>query len=386
MAWLMARSILFVLPSFGIGGTTVSTRNLISVLDKDKYDITVWALGNRGLLSWMYEDVPQLETCFIAETMVSGSWRKERNWLRRIAAAIVRFTANHIPKAKSLFIKRAIKKSIGSHQFDTVVACEEGFTTLFVSHIPSANRVAWVRCDYKRYFETRHRRQELFYEKYNHIVCVAEQAYRNFIEIYPNLKNRTACIYNPQDSNLILSQADIDDHDTRFRKDDLVIVSLGRLSKVKRFVEIPMVARKLKDDGLKFTWYIIGDGEEKTAIATAIEQQGVGDWVIMLGAKSNPHFYIKRADLYVCLSSSEACPRVINEAKILGTPVVSTDFPTVYEYLEDGINGRIVPLEDVADAIKGLLSNKEQYDSIKKVIQGFRFDNKELIEKLERIL
>lgn len=383
---MVKNRILFILPSFNIGGTTVSTRNLISVLDPVKYDVVVWALNCNGLLSWMYDDVPQLKTCFVAQALALDEWRKEKNGLRRFAAAIIRFVANHSNKLRLSLYRYAVKKCIGNQLFDTVVACEEGFTTAFVSHISSANLVAWVRCDYKRYFEFHGKRKEPFYEKFNHIVCVAEQTCKNFLEIYPNLKDRLVCIYNPQDSKLILSQSDIDDHDVRFRKEGVVIVSLGRLGKVKRFSEIPSIARKLVDKGINFVWYIIGDGEEKTAIAEAIEKSGVAQHVVMLGAKSNPHFYIKRADLYVCLSSSEACPRVINEAKILGTPVVSTDFPTVFEYLEDGINGRIAPLEVIPQALIEVLTDEKLYEKIKNEISEFTFDNNLLISKLESIL
>lgn len=380
------RHVLFILPSFNIGGTTVSTRNIISVLDKNKYEIMVWALNNNGLLSWMYDDVPQLKTCFVAQALALDGWQKEKNWVRRFAAALTRFMANHSIKIRLSLFRNAINKCIGNRSFDTVVACEEGFTTAFVSHISCANRVAWVRCDYKRYFEMRHKRKELFYNNYNHIVCVAEQTCKNFVEIYPSLKERAVCIYNPQDSQLILSQADIDDCDVRFRNDGIVILSMGRLSKVKRFTEIPSIARKLCDKGFCFKWYIVGDGEEKESIAEAIEKKDVNQWVIMLGAKSNPHYYIKRANLYVCLSSSEACPRVINEAKILGTPVVSTDFPTVYEYLEDGINGCISSLDHVADAIAELLTNEKKYNGIKRTISAFQFDNSEILNSINKIL
>lgn len=383
---MVKRRILFILPSFNIGGTTVSTRNLVSVLDKDKYDIMVWALNDNGLLRCMYDDVPLLKTCFTAQALALEGWHNEKGWHRRIAAAIIRFAANRFSKAKSFIIRHAIRRCIGNYRFDTVAACEEGFASLFASHIPCDNKLAWVRCDYQRYFDLYGKHKETFYEKYDHIVCVADQACKNFVKIYPNLKDRTVCIYNPQDSKLIFLQSDIDDHDTRFNNCGKTIVSVGRLGKVKRFVEIPVIARKLIDYGLSFTWYIIGDGEEKTAIATAIEQQGVSDQVIMLGAKSNPHFYIKRADLYVCLSSSEACPRVINEAKILGTPVISTDFPTVYEYLEDGFNGRIVPLENMPQAITDLLTNEKLYLHIKEEIGRFSFDNNSLINQLEKIL
>lgn len=384
---MIRRKILFVLPSFEIGGTTVSTRNLISVLDKDKYDIAVWTLHDEGALRWMYNDIMLYPSCFTARVLMLKGWRYAKSWPTRILAAVVRYFA-HRPQLQQYMFRHAIKKCLGQRQFDTVVACQEGIASRFAKAVPSGNHVAWIRCDYKRYFEEILKsRPESIYQNYNHIVCVSEIARKNFAIVYPNLDSRTVCIYNPQDSEMILKQAEINDNDIRFHSNETnVIVSLGRLSGVKRFKEIPFIAKCLLNKGLGFHWYIIGDGEEWRDIAENIKRHGVSNHVIMLGAKSNPHYYIKHASLYVCLSSSEACPRVINEAKILGTPVVSTDFPTVYEYLENGVNGRIATMDDIPNVISEMLTDKQLYSRIKNEITGFTFDNSSLIAKLEKIL
>lgn len=381
----MKKKILFVLPSFGIGGTTVSTRNLIAVLGNQHYEATVWALNDLGILQGMYDGVGKVKTCFAAQAMTMSGWKDENGWIKRLAVAFLRFLRNHSHKAERFLIRHSIKKCLGNRQFDTVVACQEGFATLFASYIDAPNKLAWVRCDYKEYIKTHHNRKEGFYSKFNGIVCVAEQTTRNFKEIYPEFADKTFCIYNPQDSGLIRKQALDNDHDPRFVTDKPVVLSVGRLSKVKRFVEIPRIARELMAQGIDFRWFVIGDGEEKSAIQKAIDDNKVSDIVILLGAKSNPHFYISKAYLYVCLSSTEACPRVINEAKILGTPVVSTDFDTVYEYISSDVNGLICPIGKITDEIERMLTDKNLYCRIKENIKSFEFDNREIIEKLETI-
>lgn len=110
------------------------------------------------------------------------------------------------------------------------------------------------------------------------------------------------------------------------------------------------------------------------------------DCVVMLGAKTNPHYYIKHADLLVCLSKSEACPRVVNEAKILGTPTVSTDFPTIYEFIEDGETGIISSLSDLPNAITRIIYDEGLRERIKVNISRFEFDNTELLCKIKKIL
>ena len=379
------RNLLFILPTFEIGGTTVSTRNLLSLLDKETYDITVWCLDGQGLLKGLYDETPQVQTTFFVHALAVPSWKTEKGLLRKAAVAVMR-QSRRFPALYRYLIRHSVHKVLGKKRFDSVIACEEEFATMFATYIPTSNRIAWVRCDYKQYFNRHKCIKEPFYDDYQHIVCVAEHTTKNFTVIYPELKDRTVCIYNPQDSNFILSQSAIDDHDIRFSTGKTVIISMGRLDDIKRFTMIPPIARQLKEKGMDFVWYIIGDGDERQAIANAISLNDVGDSVVMLGAKSNPHFYIKHADLYVCLSVSEACPRVINEAKILGTPVVSTDFPTVYEYIEDKMNGRIASIENIPHAIEEMLTDTVLYNRIKENISSFKFDNSGLIKQVEAIL
>ena len=155
---------------------------------------------------------------------------------------------------------------------------------------------------------------------------------------------------------------------------------------MKRFNQIAPIARWLKEQGLSFRWYIVGDGTDRNVIEKSIKDLGMDENVIMLGAKTNPHYYIKHADLFVCLSESEACPRVVNEAKILGTPTVSTDFPTISEFIEDGKTGIISPLSDIPNAIMRFCNDKVLRERIKGNIGQFEFDNTNLISSIESIL
>ena len=176
------------------------------------------------------------------------------------------------------------------------------------------------------------------------------------------------------------------ENEPRFLIDRTTIVSVGRLNPVKRFSHIASIAYQLKERGLRFRWYIIGDGAERNTIQKSIKGHHMEDTVIMLGAKTNPHYYIKQADLYICLSESEACPRVVNEAKILGTPTISTDFPTIHEFIEDGKTGIISPLSEIPDAIIRMFTERSLYQQIKTSISQFEFDNTELLAQIQSIL
>lgn len=383
----MKKSILFVIPTFEIGGTVVSTKNLILLLDKEKYDVSVLSMTGIGSMRDMYNDIPQVPTTFILSSLAYNSWKDETKFMKRMLVGIIRKIAKH-QNVRNLIFKYQAKR-IYKINYDTIISCQEGICSEFVSHIECCNKIAWVRCDYSKYIKTKNKfQEEEIYSRYDSIVCVSDLTSKKFKEIYPHYSDRILAINNPQSERYILEQSLNNDHDISFTKKGYTIVSIGRIDPVKRFTEIPQIASFLVAENVEFRWYIIGDGsvEEKKQIKQNIIKENVEDYVICLGLKTNPHYYIKNADLLVSLSSSEACPRVINEAKILHTPVVCTDFDTAYEYIDNMENGIISPLNEIHQSILQMIQDRDLHHKITNNISDFHFDNDEIMNRIYEIL
>ena len=289
---------------------------------------------------------------------------------------------------REFLIDCAAKSTIKASDFDAVIACQESTATEFVSYSKVKSKIAWVRCDYSRYLSMINKDETSIYKKFKRIVCVSDATAESFVKIFPELKDRTHAIKNPQSDKYIINQSKVDDLDSRFKTDKFTIVSVGRFDPVKRFEKIPSIASFLLENNVDFRWYIIGGGSDSVVqeLITNIKKEKVSDNVICLGIKTNPLFYIKKAELLVTLSSSEACPRVINEAKILGTPVVCTDFSTAKEYIESGKDGIIDTIDNIKYSILGIIKNKNLYDSIETNISKFEFDNSTLMNSIEGLL
>lgn len=383
----MKKRILFVIPSFEIGGTVVSVRNLIYLLDKNKYDITVMPMQNNGTMMQLYEDVRQQKSSLIIRALASSSWKSASNILYKFIYAAIR-VISHIRFLRNILLKLSASLSLNKCQYDIVVASQEGFCTKYVSYFNIPHRISWVRCDYERYLrECRIDNEVTIYRKYKSIVCVSELIAKSFKSIYPEFESRIYAINNPQSLEYIYNQADIDDKDIHFKNDKFTIVSVGRFDRVKRFTYIPFIASYLKRHEIDFNWYIIGGGDaiETAQIKQNIESEEVTEFVHCLGIKSNPHYYIKKSDLLVSLSRSEACPRVINEAKILHTPVVCTDFPTAYEYIKNGYDGIIAPFESIHQDILEIIQNREKYNNILDNISKYKFNNTEILNNIDQV-
>ena len=385
---MMKKRVLFVLPSFEIGGTTVSVKNLILLLDKSKYDSTVLAMADTGSLQYLYDDVQQIPTSFLLRSLTVASWKDQKTKIGVLASGFIRLISR-FNCVKHLLLKLAAKSVVCHNKYDVVVACQEGICTHFVSQVKNDNKVAWVRCDYIRYTNETRCEEADIYAVFKNIICVSEIIKQKFCQVYPSYASKCWAINNPQSDEFIRAQAKVDDHDARFTKENVfTIVSIGRYNPIKRFSLIPEIASKLVSQGLSFKWYVIGGGpkEEEMVVSNAIKKERVEDVVIQLGIKTNPHYYIKNADLLVSLSSSEACPRVINEAKILGTPLVCAHFDTIYEYITNDANGLVGSIDEIGGLIMVMMQDKKKYQRIVDNIKMFSFDNYDLLRKVDDVL
>lgn len=149
----------------------------------------------------------------------------------------------------------------------------------------------------------------------------------------------------------------------------MTIVSVGRLAPVKRFEIIPMLAKQLIDRGLVFKWWIIGPASDENIILKIqknIDKYETNGYVKWIGSRRNPYPYIAKADLLVSTSYTEACPMIFTEARVLDTPIVSADFLTANEFLENGKDGVVSSIDNMAENIYRLLTDSEYRQLIRK--------------------
>lgn len=376
------KKVLFIIPSFQVGGTNTSLNNYLPLIDRARFDLYVYAMENVGPNKSIVARYAKIIGDAANADKVT-SFTKAKSSIRDMKRFLCKVGIDISP---ILFKVAALKLS--KLHFDVVVGFQEGQATLLASYFSCKKRVAWVRCDYSNMLkesnlDPEHKR----YKRIDQIVCVSEYTRKTFVNLLPETHGRCIALHNIIDTDSIIKRSeDTSVVDGRFHFAGIRIVSVGRISPVKRFSAIPRIADDLRQRGLVFKWYIIGgdaDMEESCLLQNNIKTFKVEDVVVLLGEQRNPYPYIKNADLLVCTSISEACPNVINEAKILHTPVVATNFGSVVEYVQDKINGFIVPIESIAECIYSFISTYRNNIELKNRIQEFQYNNKELMSILE---
>ncbi len=279
------------------------------------------------------------------------------------------------------YAKRVIRRLENLSNYNHVVAYQEGYATKFTSLFSNPNKIVWIHCNYDTYLP-QGKSEESIYNRFGRIVCVSEYTASVFERRYPALSEKVIAVHNLIDEERIKRLAETPIDDPRFVTDETTLLSAGRFSTIKRFREIPRVALELKNRGLKFVWYVLGpqDGSnEYAAFSENLKKYGVQDRVKWLGGKSNPYPYFKASDLYVCLSESEACPMAFKEAKLFGLPIVTTDFPSAYEFIHEK-EGVITTFEELTLAITKVIEL-----TTNKIIQFNEIDEQKVVQQLKTL-
>ena len=92
----------------------------------------------------------------------------------------------------------------------------------------------------------------------------------------------------------------------------------------------------------KYKLYIIGNGENFKILGDLIETLKLTHQVYLLGFKMDVIPYLFYADFYLSTSLYEGCPNSVIEALACGTPVISLNYPAIYDLIEHKKNGFIV--------------------------------------------
>ena len=376
----MAKKILFILPNMEHGGTGKSLEHLLYLMDNSKYECKV--ICSNPLSHGIYDEVfkdrmiawPQWFKTFLCSTFlirVNIFFHRYCNitfWL-----PIYRLAINHVAR---------------QHGIDIVVGYQENVPT----HIASAFKgrsIVWIHGIYSSYMAVKKCRESCCYHIADAIVCVSQHAANELKGIMPQEAHKITHIYNVLDKEKIHNAAKKATNDARFVKEGFVIVSVGRFNWVKQFEKIPEIARKITDTGCRdFKWYIIGGGNEALMdkTATLTDRYGLKDNVIMLGSKDNPYPYIAKANLLVSTSLSESCPYVVNEAKVLHVPVVSTDYPSASELIDDN-TGIVTPLQDMHAVLHRLIANKDNaYTSLSERCSNYEYQNAPMMQQIYALM
>ncbi|MCP4105939.1 MAG: glycosyltransferase family 4 protein [Desulfobacteraceae bacterium] len=109
--------------------------------------------------------------------------------------------------------------------------------------------------------------------------------------------------------------------------------------------------------GYKSRLYIIGDTADKdyvSSLANQARNNGSGEFVHFIGWTDNIHEVLEATDVYVLPSLTEGVSRSVVEAMSQGKPVIATNVGGIFELLQGGGLGLVVPPADTAALLEAM--------------------------------
>ena len=373
----MKKKLLFVIPEYSIGGTNTSLKNLLSFIDKNKYDISIYSLYEDGTDFFKNEFHP-----YIIKKSLLYHLAHDNKLTRKVMGLLMKLSQKvNFNWLYHYEANRIQRKS----EFDSVIAFQECSATYFVSMMKDCkNRIAWIHCDYKNrgIFS-----EYSIYSRFDHIISVSQSAVKSVCESYPDLANRVSCIYNAIDTEKIIQMAFEVSNPYKERANCFRILSVGRFVEVKQFHRIPQIVEDIKKlTGKYFCWYIIGDGADRSTVEQEVRRKGLSDSIHFLGAKNNPYPYFYNADLHVCTSLSESFSYTIAESKVLHTPVLTNDFPVAREVV-DSCSGWICNIDEMPQLLSRIIKDEDGiYSKVVCSIKKYTYNNEQILRSFEKLL
>ena len=354
--------ILFINGHLNAGGVERSLVDILKHMDYTKYAVDLLLLEDTG--DYASELPPEVNVLFRDLHNTYGGFALSvrrciaaRDWmcLRLRLLFLLRkiFGTGALKPAASIFL--------GKHYYDCVIAFRPGICSNLAAYSVKARRkITWWH------------HGEFYVDRVAYgamcsrmdAVAVVSRACREMLQDHlPELADKLICVPNMLDTSAILQKVE----HTPYAKSDLCIVSVGRFAPEKHFENIVPAAKALQAMNLAFMWHIVGDGSERARVEMLITENGLKDYVILEGSKTNPYPYMKYADLFVHPSYIESQGLTVLEAMTLGVPCVVTKSRGPCEFIKDGVNGLLTEQspESLAEKVLSILTDKTLYQSIK---------------------
>lgn len=356
------QKILFINGHLNAGGVERSLVDILKHMDYTKYAVDLLLLEDTG--DYASELPPEVNVLF----------RDLHNTYGGFALSVRRCIAARdwmCLRLRTLFLlrkiwgSRALKSAatllLGEHHYDCVIGFRPGICADLAGYsVKAKRRITWWH------------HGEFYVDRVAYgamcsrmdAVAVVSRACREMLQDHlPELADKLICVPNMLDASAILQKVE----HTPYAKNDLCIVSVGRFAPEKHFENIVPAAKALQAMNLAFMWHIVGDGSERARVEMLITENGLKDYVILEGSKTNPYPYMKYADLFVHPSYIESQGLTVLEAMALGVPCVVTKSRGPCEFIEDGINGLLTEQspESLAEKVLSILTDKTLYQSIK---------------------
>lgn len=367
--------IVFMVQQLVCGGAEQALFNLVSLMDKTKFDITVFALVDGGPWETKFTDAGiRVVNAFCKRQSDSSAIGFLKHQMRK---GWLHWTLQRNPrKFLDLFFPEGVDIAVAYSLWgDEAIVLSGNARHIKYVHGNVANNED---------FRSLILKGQALLPEYQRIICVSDESYVAFKEA-TGMEETVRMLFNPLDSEgVIRKAAELVD----IPMDLPMICAVGRLSPEKGFDRLIRIHKRLLERGLAHRLVIVGDGVERENLLQTIQETKTNDSVILAGYQSNPYPYIRQSRFLVCSSYTEGLPVTVMEALALGVPIVSA-LPSIGEAFGAEQCGVITENDDdsLEVGIGKMLADSVYYQGAKIAAQkrSAFFDGRKMVKTHEDI-
>ncbi len=388
----MKKKLLFVIPTLYNGGAEKSLVSLLQIIDKQKYDIDLLLFKKKGMF---LKQVPSYVNIISPQKELESLYSQEDckniffKVIRIVGTGLSRiFTKSYVGQRQirwKYFYKPILKMQ--EKEYDIAIAYMEGEPIYYVADkVMAKKKIAWIHNDYKK-LGCSDKFDYPYFKSVDNVVSVSEECVNILKKTFNEFEDKIEYIPNLITSKTIRQMAN-DFYPPEYNKNDINILSIGRLNHQKGFDIAIESAKYLYKKGYQFKWYIIGDGALEDNLRKLIEKNNMEYNIFLIGTRENPYPYIKNCDIFAQTSRFEGKSISLDEAKILAKPILVTNYPTAKDQIINNKEGIIVDMtpEEIADGLEVLIRDNEKRINLSEYLKKNEYGNEDLINLYYKLI
>ncbi len=395
------KKIIFVTSAMVLGGIEKSLLDLLILLPRDIFDISLILEHKKGeLLQYIPEDVKIYEMPFSK----IDHYELEHGRVPAFLYALKTFRLVYVFRTlftRFLWLIKGRKCSFNYPAFDAILqrtpyVFNEPFdiavaywgdyiwsTNITLTYLKAKKKICWTHSELP-YAQSNKYLHELYYSKFDYrFACSQATADKINSAIGQNITKFIPHVINTEHIKEMAKRYSACERSVSIP----IVLTVARLNEQKGIDIALEVHKKLLQENIIHHWYIVGNGhsrENDDNYRKMVKDADMEQTFFLEGGKSNPYPYFEVCDVYVQPSRFEGYCITVAEARTFKKPIVATDFYGAQEQLKNGETGFIVPcdVDRIADALKQLLLSTDLRNKFKENLALENADTRDSVIKI----
>lgn len=239
--------------------------------------------------------------------------------------------------------------------------------------IRAKKKVAFLHCDYSQ-CGADHPSNNALLSCFDTIALCSEGCKKVFEKAVPELGDKSMVVRNCHRIQQIKSMAN--ENPIVYSNQMINVLVVARLAHEKGVERAVLAVIYAVSLGLPVVLHIVGDGPMLVQLENLVEEHQANEYVLFYGEQENPYRYMLHADLFLLTSYHEAAPMVLEEAGMLGLPVLTVRTISSHEMVLNRKIGWVCDNDQSAlntALVEVLLNGK--FKNMRTELMGRNYDN-----------